>query len=260
MHSHLGLETTSQPLSASGQSAALSSDGEHVAQIFSYYRRLQNPYKSKTCPMALVSGKPLYKRHKAMFDKFASIANANKLDVEPYLKYCVSCGIDESTLSACIASTTMLDKYEAHVMKVSKLEKIYVHFKQSAINIAKICLDNGLFSAKDFLRMAIEKKLIGKYVFTGEVSMHYFAAIPKFKDIICKLDHFSQDELKPLAEHFDIYHSEVNKAFLLKKNTYVNPIDFTNRVIAAMRKKAAKEKSKSINSLLVCSNGAAGSN
>lgn len=242
MHSHLSSATTSQALSAGGQSAALSSDGEHVAQIFTYYRRLQNPYKSKSCPMALVSGKPLYKRHRAVFDKFASIASANSFDVEPYLKYCVSCGMTEDTLSVCLASTTMLDKYEAHVMKVSKLEKIYKHFKQSAANIAKICIDNGMFSAKDFLRMAVEKKLIGKYVFTGEVSLHYFAAIPKFKEIICKLDHFSQDELKPLAEHFDVYHSEVNKAFLLKKNTYVNPIDFTDRVIAAMRKKIAKQK------------------
>ena len=240
MHSHSDLENTSQHLSASAQNDAPSFDGEHVAQLFSYYRRLQNPYKSKTCPLALVSGKPLYKRHKAMFDKFASIASANKLDVEPYLKYCISCGIDESTLSACIASTTMLDKYEAYVVKVYKLERIYMHFKQSAVNIAKICIDNGLFSTKDFLKMAIERKLIGKLVFTGEVSMHYFAAMPKFKDIICKLDHFSQDELKPLFEHFDIYHSEVNKAFLLKKNTYVNPVDFTDKVIAAMRKKMAK--------------------
>lgn len=246
MQSHSNLETTLSCLSAADQSVVPYFDGEYIAKLFSFYRRQLNPYKSKNCPLALVSGKSLYNRHKQSFDAFAKAANYAHLDVEPYIKYCVNCGITENCLSACIKSTTMLNKYKLHVMQIHKLENIYNWFKQSALNIAKICISNGLFSSKDFFKLAISRKLIGKLVFTGEVSLHYFAAIPNFKQIICKLDHFSQDELRPLNDHFDIYHSEINMAFLHKKNTYINPIDFTDKVIAKLHAKK-KKKPKVIN-------------
>jgi hypothetical protein len=74
-------------------------------------------------------------------------------------------------------------------------------------------------------------------VISGEISMYFFAAIPNFKKAIPKLDYFSRQELKLLEEHFNIYHSEVNKAFLQEKNTYINPIDFTDKIIWKIRNK-----------------------
>ena len=165
------------------------------------------------------------------------LASKNNFDVEPYIKYCVQCGITESTIETCLASTKMIDKYAMHVKKHSLRRKIYRWFIKSAKNIAKQCIDNGYFTTKDFLRMLIDTKQVGKYVVTGQISLYFFAAIPNFKKVISKLDYFSQQELQLLNKHFDIYHSDVNKAFLQEKNMYVNPIDFTDKLIWKIRER-----------------------
>ncbi len=237
MQSQSTLESTHIEASAKHQENAQSSDGEKVAQLFKYYRYIQNPYKSKTIPLKLVSGKALYSANKTMFDAFAKTAQDNKFNVEPYIKYCVKCGMTESTLDVCFASPTMLSKYLAHVKKFALRKKIYRWFMKSAKNIAQECVDNGYFTTKDFLRMLIETSQIGTYVVAGKISLYFFAALPNFKKAIPKLDHFSQQELHLLDEHFDIYHSEVNKAFLQEKNMYINPVDFTDKLIWKIREK-----------------------
>ena len=236
MHSHLGSENTvSQNLGH--QRNAQSFDGEYVAQLVRYYRRLQNPYVSHDIPLKLVSGKSLYAKHKKLFDNFAVLAASNNFDVEPYIKFCVKHGMTDKTLDVFLAKPTMLNKYFCYVKKSLNRKKIYRWFMKSAKNIAEKCVEDGLFTTKDFLRQAIDNKLIGTYVLTGKVSLYFFAAIPNFKNVISKLDFFSQQELRLLDEHFDIYHSEVNKAFLQEKNMYINPIDFTDKLIWKLREK-----------------------
>ena len=210
-------------------------DGEYVAKIFKWYRRQQNPYVKKELPLKLVSGKALYKSHKSSFDKFASNASKNKFDVERYIKYCVRCGITESTVEACISSTTMIDKYMLHIKQYNKRKKIYKWFIKSARNVAKMAIDNGCQSTKDYLKLLFDKKLIGNYVISGQISIYYFAAIPNFEKIIKKLDYFSRKELWQLEEHFEIFHSEVNKAFLQEKNCKVNPVALTDKLIWKMQ-------------------------
>ena len=236
MCSQLDLENTTSQRKLLQRSAPFF-DGLHVAQLFKYYRRLQNPYKSKDIPLKLVSGASLYRLHKDIFDEFAKVASKNNFDVEPYIKYCIKCGITESTVSTCLASSKMVEKYLVHVKKVETRKKIYKWFIKSAKNIAVQCIENGYFTTKDFLRMLIDTKQIGKYVVTGQISLYFFAAMPNFKKVIPRLDYFSHRELQSLEDHFDIYHSEINKAFLQEKNTYVNPIDFTDKVIWKMREK-----------------------
>lgn len=238
MHSQLGLESTALQRRKALQRSAQSFDGEHIAKLFKYYRRQQNPYVSKDLPLALIKCKSFYESNKDLFDNFAKLASTCSFDVEPYIKYCVKCGIDESTLEAFLASTTMIEKYLVHVKRVAHRRDIYKWFLKSAKNIAKSCIDNGYFTSKDFLRMLIDTKQIGSYIVTGQISLYFFAAIPNFKKAIPKLDYFAQQELKPLEMHFDIYHSEVNKAFLQERNMYINPIDFTDKVIWKMRSRA----------------------
>lgn len=237
MLSQPNLENTISQERSLHQRGAQSFDGEFVAKVFKYYRSLQNPYKSKLFPLKLVSGKALYNSHRELFDRFASIASKNNFDIESYLKYCVKCGMTEKTLDTCLASTKMIEKYLAHLKQVKLRKQIYKWFIKSAKNIALQCIDNGYFTTKDFLRMLIDTKQIGKYIVTGQISLYFFAAIPNFKKAISKLDYFSQQELHLLDEHFDIYHSDVNKAFLQEKNIYVNPIDFTDKLIWKIRNK-----------------------
>lgn len=209
-------------------------DGEYIAKLFKFYRRLQNPYVSHDLPLKLVSGKSLYLKHKEAFDNFAKISSKNRFDVERYIKYCVKCGIREDIVEACISSTTMISKYMNYVSTYDKRKKIYAWFMKSAKNIAKECLSRGMLSTKDFIRELILSHKVGPYVVSGKISMYFFAGIPNFYKVIHKLDYFSKQELEPLEKHFDSYHSDVNKAFLQMKNCMVNPIDFTDRLIMKM--------------------------
>ena len=99
-----------------------------------------------------------------MFDKFAEMAKLNNFDYEPYIKYCIRHGITESTIDVCLASTKMLDRYAMHVKKLVLRKKIYKWVIKSAKNIAKRCIDEGYFTAKDFLRMLLESKGIGQSI------------------------------------------------------------------------------------------------
>lgn len=215
-------------------------DGEYVAKIFKFYRRQQNPYVSHTLPVKLVSGKTLYNKHKEAFDKFAEIAIKNNFDVDRYIKYCVKCGINENLVETCLSSTTMIDKYLDYVNRFEKRKKIYEWFMKSAKNIALECIDEGYFTTKDLLKDLIQKQKISAYVATGRISIYFFAAIPNFDKVIPKLDYFSQLELDQLKNHFDVYHSEVNKAFMQVKNCMINPIDFTDKLICKFREKKSK--------------------
>lgn len=236
MQSQLNAETTNTSRRNGSQSDVRSFDGEYIAKVFKYYRKLQNPRVNHTFPMKLVSGKVLYKKHKVLFDNFAKVASKNSFDVESYLKYCIRCGIQEDNIEACLASMTMINKYALHVKVVNKRKKIYKWFLKSATNIAKECVENGYSSSKDYIIDLLKSGKAAGYVSAGVISLYYFAAIPKFDIVISKLDIFTKQAMTLLLEHFDIYHSEVNKAFMLMKNVKVNPIKFTDTMIAKMWK------------------------
>lgn len=227
----------SQNSKRSSQENIQSFDGEYVARLFKFYRMQQNPHLHHVPPLKLVPFKSLYNRHREAFDSFAKLANKNNFNVEPYIKWCVKCGIDESELDVCLMSSTMMNKYIVHLKSFSKRKDIYKWFIKSVKNIATECVDNGYFTTKDFLRMLIDTHQIGAYVAAGKISVYFFAAIPNFNRVVEKLDHFSRIELRCLEEYFDIYHSDVNKAFILAKNKMINPIDVTDALISKMRSK-----------------------
>ena len=214
------------------------SDGEMVAKIFKYYRGWQNKYKKTIAPLKLVSGKKIYRLHKDAFDAFAARAKKNKFDVDAYMKYCViNRGINESCVLSCLTSSTMLQEYANYLKKKKKLEAIYVGFMNTVKTIVKECISDQTYTTKDFLRHLIKHNMIGPYVTSGKISIHYLAAIPSFNKVIKHLDHFSKLELQLLDEHFDIYHSEINEAFLDKKHHMVNPIELTDLAILKALKK-----------------------
>ena len=228
-----------QNISIKGQErnhGVLSYDGYHVAQLFLFYRRLLNPYIKNHLPLKLVSAKKLYAKHKDQFDAFAEKASKNNFDVDSYIKFCVvEQGINEKTLDLCISSSLMISKYDQHLKAIIKRRKIYAWVMKSAKNIARYCVENDYPSARDFIKNLIETNKVGPYVMGGKISIYYFAALPNFGKIISKLDYFSRNELQYLEKHFDILHGDVNDAFLYVKNTLVNAIDITNKILSKMR-------------------------
>ena len=214
------------------------SDGEMAAKIFKYYRGWQNPYKTTITPLKLVSGKKLYKEHKEDLDKFAALAKKNNFDIDSYFKFCViDRGIRESCIDACLSSTTMIDEFCNHVKKQKKLEDIYRWFMMTVKNIVDECIKTQTYTTKDYLRHLIDNSKIGPYVAAGKLSVYYLAAIPSFNKVMSHLDYFSRLELQLLEDHFEIYHSEVNEAFLSKKKKMVNPIELTDLAILKTLKK-----------------------
>ena len=212
-------------------------NGYSVAQLFLYHRRLLNPYIKHYLPLKLVSAKKLYAKYQNEFDAFAERANKNSFDVESYIKYCVDENrLTESSIDICITNPVMLKKYEEHLQLVLRRKKIYAWFIKSAKNIASYCIDMGFFSSKDFIRYMIDNEKVGPLVISGKISPYYLAAFPNFGKIISKLDYFSKNELSFLEKHFDIYHSDINDAFLYVKNKMANAIDVTDEILIKMRK------------------------
>ena len=227
-----------QHSSAADGETAVISDGEQAAKIFKYYRGWQNPYKTTITPLKLVSGKKLYKEHKEDLDRFAALAKKNNFDIDSYFKFCViDRGIKESCIDACLSSTTMIDEFCSHVKKQKKLEDIYKWFMTTVKNIVDECIATQTYTTKDYLRHLIDNCKIGPYVAAGKISVYYLAAIPSFSKVIGHLDYFSKLELQLLEEHFEIYDSEVNEAFLAKKKKMVNPIELTDLAILKTLKK-----------------------
>ena len=214
------------------------SDGEMAAKTFKYYRGMQNPHKTCVTPLKLAPSKKLYKEHKDSFDKFAALAKKNNFDIDSYFKFCViDRGVNEQCIDACLSSTTMMDDFCLHLKKQQKLDSIYRWFMMTVKNIVDECLETHTYNTKDFLRDLIDHNKIGPYVAAGKLSVYYLAAIPSFIKVIEHLDYFSKLELQLLADHFDIYHSEVNEAFLAKRHKMVNPIELTDFAILRALKK-----------------------
>lgn len=212
--------------------------GELVAKIFIYYRNWQNPHKINITPFKLVSGKTFYRKHKIVLDNFAALAKKNKFNIVKFLKFCViDRGINNNSIDKCLTSTTMINEFCIYMQKNKKLEKIYVWFIDTVKNIVKLCLEAHIYTTKDFLKWIIDNDRLGAYVASGKISIYYLAAIPSFYKIIKHLDYFSRQELNLLDKHFEIYHSEVNEAFLKKKKKMINPIEFTDLAILKSLKK-----------------------
>ena len=176
--------------------------------------------------LALVAGVVLPMLKIKAFDRFAAAASKNNFDVCSYMKFCVQvCGIDESSIGKSILSSAVLSRYAEHMKERLRLRHIYKWFMKSVKFIAETCVEEDYFTAKDYLRMLIDTHQIGACIMSGKISLYFFAAIPNFNRAISHLDYFSRLELVPLAEHFDIYHSDVNKAYMQIRNVKVNPVD-----------------------------------
>ena len=131
----------------------------------------------------------------------------------------------------------MIDEFCKHIKKQKKLEDIYKWFMMSVKSIVDECIKTQTYTTKDFLRELIDNNKVGPYVAAGKISVYWLAAIPSFNKVIKHLDYFSKQELQLLDEHFDIYHSEVNEAFLVKNRKMVNPIELTDLAILKTLKK-----------------------
>ena len=211
-------------------------DGYKIARIWKWAR--QDTNKSLKFKLALerITAKGVYAEHREVFDKLAKVFNENNVSPLEYVKFFAVewCGSEEK-LDGELLDPRTIKAFETFQQAVAKKKQIYSWFMKSVDNIARECVRNGWFTTKDFMRHLInEKKLAGWYA-SGKISKYYLAAIPNFWKIVPKLDYFSKIELQQVAERYDMYHTEVNEAFLKLKNFKVNPIALTDAIIYERR-------------------------
>lgn len=213
-------------------------DGYKAARIWKWARQYSEGGKHLRFKLTLerTTAKRIYQEHKEVFDRLAKVFAENKLSPLEYIKFfAIEHNGAEAQIDQELLDPKTIMAFEASKQANVKKKQIYTWFMKSVNNIAEACVENGWFTTKDFMRHLInEKKLAGWYA-SGKISKYYLAAIPNFWKIIPKLDYFSKLELKQVAERYDIYHTEVNEAFLKLKKFKINPIALTDAIIYEKR-------------------------
>jgi len=207
-------------------------DGEFVAKYFKYFLQLKNPYVVYKLSVDRVSAKSIYQKHKQQFDLLAKICNKYQIDAIKYLDFFVNkLNKFEKDIDCSLITVNSINKYVENLQITTLHNNIYKNFLRSVDNIVEDCIHLNFNSVIDYLRHLISNRTLASYYLSGKISTYYFAAIPKFRKVIDKLDNLSKDEFRTLYERYDKYHSDVNEAFLKIKNIKINPIKYTNDAI-----------------------------
>lgn len=207
-------------------------NGELAAQYFKFFLQQKNPYVIYKNPVHRVSVKGFYSKHKETFDKLVKVFNKYNIDIENYLHFFVIIQNKfEKDIETHLINQFMIQLYIEYLSIKEKRSYIYRMFVKSAKCIAKECIQLKYNSVIDYFRYLIKNRLLANYYISGKISQYYFAAIPKFNNLIDKLDQLSKDEFKCLYDRYDTYNADVNDAFMQMKNIRLNPIKFTNDLI-----------------------------
>lgn len=214
---------------------AFNEKGMECARYFKYYAQFQKFGIKRPLPIEQVGCRTLYVKYRSVFDRLGEAFEKRGLEVEPFIRYFVQDGKHgEDDVKGLIDRSTFED-YKDFVQLGHKMKNIFGWFMKSVKNVAEESVECGYFTARDFLKAAIDRKLLGNYVAGGRISKYYLAAIPNFDKVVPRLDYFSRCELADLVKYFDVYQVDVNNAMKYVKNVTVNPLDVTNKAIAKIR-------------------------
>lgn len=212
--------------------------GEHLARCINFYKQFKNELLENYIDLKNAPYKMLYRKYADIFCKTASILSKYNIDIEKYAKYFVEVKyVNDKSLKDFLMNATTFKDFIEYEQINTKYKKIYRWYIKSVKNIAVDAYMLGYFTAKDYLNYIISSNQLGNKVLSGKISRYYLAAIPKFQKIIPKLDSLSKDELADLRDRFDIYSTDIIKAYMHFRNIKPNPIKMTNDAISKLREK-----------------------
>ena len=192
------------------------------AKCFKYYAQFSNPYIVHPIPFERISAKTLYNKNKENFIRFFKIFRKYDLKITDYVVFFIgemnkhTCSIDE------FFTQEMFQSYVKFLTDKAEVDKICSLTIKTAQFIASEMKRLGVDSAADCLKAMIRDKTIATNFFTGKLSPYFLAAIPRFQDVIPKLDHFAKDELRNLRAKFESYLVATYHAFEEKYSNIVN--------------------------------------
>lgn len=220
--------------------------GEGLARLFKYLRLRKDPSPGQTgsVPLGRVSAKAFYQGHRKAFDAVSLFFSTHGLDARPYIRFFV-CDLAKTgrDVDECLYSRSALSGYAAKLQAAEKREKVYSWIAKSVRNVADMCAAEGYVTGRDCVLALIRSKRLAQEYVAGRISKYFLAAIPSFRDVIPKLDHFARAEFADLLDKFDIYNTEANAACLARRNRVANPLDMVDRELRRRRKAVSAVRS-----------------
>lgn len=203
-------------------------DGLGVARIYKHYLYAVRGDSYATTPQ-VVPYRNFYKNNQQTCDRMAELLTKYRINAESLVKFYLF-NLGKTGITGIMTSTTV-GKYVEWRQSERQYRKIYGYYVKSVNNIVSDCICKGYANAKDYIRMLIRTKTLASNIMSGRISIYFFAAIPKFKDIIPKLDQIARMELSDLYARFDKYSADINDAHLKAKNIMPNPIRLVDKKI-----------------------------
>ena len=207
-------------------------DNYEIAQYLKFRLQDKNPHIENTIPLRVIKAKSFYQKNKKQIDNIIQIQTKyNNFNIYKYIDFFVDEIYNFKDQLSNFYDKYSLIKYRDYLNYEKKQDRIYSYFLKSIKNIVNDCKQLNIFSAKDYLRYLINNKKLSQYYISGKISCYFFAAIPKFKLLIEKLDKFERNDLNDIYTKYEMYNTEIVKIFMKKTNKKVNPLDLIDQLL-----------------------------
>ena len=207
-------------------------DSYAIAQFLKYKLQYKNSKIENAIPLPMIKAKAFQQKYHAQINKLIKIVQSfENFDVYKYLSFFVDNIYKNDCDIKTLVSTYNFTQYKNYLEYLEKQERIYGYFMKSVNNIVNDCKQLQIFSAKDYLRYLIQNKKLSQYYVSGRISCYFFAAIPKFKMLIDKLDPLTRSDFSELYNMYEMYNAEIVKVFLKKTNKKINPLAIVNQAL-----------------------------
>lgn len=175
--------------------------------------------------------KTFYQENQRLFDGLCSVASKFKIDLYKYIKWFVA----ESGYGdfKSILSVNAISRFAEYLGLREGYKKIFDGYCRSAENLAQSCIEESYGSCLEYLKLLIRKNMLAEKFVTGFLSGHFIATIKNFARIYPMLDQMNQDTLRIIFDAREKLVCDTQDAFLMFKSVRVNPISFTDEIIAA---------------------------
>lgn len=211
--------------------------GEHAAVYFKYFLQFVQADKIyKPVPPKRIRATQLYRKNPDIWNKLVSVFNKHHLNISNYLKFLTdelkfTC---KTPIEAFISADT-LRRYQNYIEFSRKRKYAFDQFQKTVDWLSDFCISENISSAVECLRILIQTKRLATFYVCGSISRYYLSSIVNFDKIISKLDSISKASLADIKSKYEIYNTEINKAYLHYKNQKVNPFKILDNAICKKR-------------------------